>query len=139
MIIKGLLQKLVRAIKAKDMFGYTIQFNLGKHNTGNSHNTVIGGVFSIVIKSLFLSYVFVEFQTLINYERNQYVYTKSVMTREELGTLWLRETKFVPFLYIENEELAHAKSVEEYMKILNKHVKVSFKQKHYNYFHAPHE
>ena len=54
------------AIKDHDMFGHTIQLNFDKQ--GESHNTLLGGIFSIFIKIIMSVYIGLCFKKLLYME-----------------------------------------------------------------------
>ena len=53
-------------IKTHDLFGHKIELNFNKK--GSSHNTLIGGVFSILIKMVMLIYIYLLVKKLVNNE-----------------------------------------------------------------------
>jgi hypothetical protein len=52
----------------KDMFGHTVSLNFNKK--GDSHKTVVGGVFSIFVRCLMATYIYILFKQLILKEKN---------------------------------------------------------------------
>ena len=54
------------AFKDHDMFGHTIQLNFDKQ--GESHNTLLGGIFSIFIKIIMSVYIGLCFKKLLYME-----------------------------------------------------------------------
>lgn len=50
-------------LKDHDMFGHTVNFNFNKK--GDTHNTVPGGFFSLIIKLAVAIYVFIKLKILI--------------------------------------------------------------------------
>ena len=56
-------------IKDQDLFGHLITFNFGRE--GNTHNTRIGGVISIVVKVCFAIFVGLNVKTMVNFEDNK--------------------------------------------------------------------
>lgn len=55
-------------VKERDMFGHTITFNFDRK--GETHNTIIGGFVSIIVKCLLTFYVTICFKRLIFHERD---------------------------------------------------------------------
>ena len=55
-------------IKSKDMFGHTINLNFNKQ--GDTHQTFIGGFFSLFIKLAMATYVFLNLKKLWLYEED---------------------------------------------------------------------
>ena len=58
------MNKLSKRIKNHDMFGHKIEFNYNKR--GSSHQTIIGGICSLIIKIMILAYSFILMKKLIN-------------------------------------------------------------------------
>jgi hypothetical protein len=56
-------KKTTETIQNQDLFGHLIAFNFD--NKGSSHKTVIGGVFSIIIKLLMAAYIWLRIKKLI--------------------------------------------------------------------------
>ena len=52
----------------QDLFGHLIMFNFGRE--GNTHNTKIGGVFSILLKVGFAIFIAYNVKKMINFESN---------------------------------------------------------------------
>ena len=50
-------------VREKDMFGHTITFNFDRK--GDTHNTIIGGFFSLIIKLFLYFYIALCFERLI--------------------------------------------------------------------------
>ena len=48
-------KRFKNAIKKHDLFGYKIKFNYNQSEY--DHKTLVGGIYSIIIKMLFFSYV----------------------------------------------------------------------------------
>ena len=53
-------------VKSKDMFGHTIKLNFNKQ--GDTHQTIIGGFFSLIISLAMTTYVFINVKKLWLYE-----------------------------------------------------------------------
>ena len=47
--------KFIKLLHSKDIFGYAVQLNFNRN--GNIHTTAIGGVFSIILKALYIGYM----------------------------------------------------------------------------------
>lgn len=59
------MNKLSSSIRDIDMFGHPIELNFNKK--GSTHNTVVGGFFSIFIKSFLLFYVIYIFYQMFTF------------------------------------------------------------------------
>lgn len=55
-------------VKGYDMFGHQIGFNFERK--GDSHNTIIGGTFSMLIKVFMIAYITICFKRLLLNERD---------------------------------------------------------------------
>ena len=63
MTIQQMKNKTHRLMSDQDMFGHTINLNFDKQ--GDSHQTFIGGIISIVVKILMFIYIGIKFDKLI--------------------------------------------------------------------------
>ena len=59
-----------KTIKKNDMFGHSVVLNFNRQ--GETHKTSFGGLISIFIKIVLISYVSFKFYNMINLEDNQY-------------------------------------------------------------------
>ena len=57
------MKRLVQAMRERDIFGHSISLNFDKK--GDSHRTVIGGFFSILIKVFLIVYIIYKGKVLI--------------------------------------------------------------------------
>ena len=64
----GKLKQAGKKIADQDMFGHTITLNFDKQ--GDTQNTMVGGVFSIVIRVAMVCYVFLNFKKMLLLEKN---------------------------------------------------------------------
>ena len=58
------------SIRELDMFGHNVMFNFNRK--GPSHNTVCGGIISLMIKIFILGYAILNIKKLIFYEDDKY-------------------------------------------------------------------
>ena len=58
-------KQLISAIRKRDIFGHQISLNLD--DQGDSHQTVVGGIFSIFLKILMGLYIIVNFVKMIEH------------------------------------------------------------------------
>ena len=59
-------KKLRKLVQGQDLFGHVINLNFDRQ--GDSHQTLIGGVFSLFVKTAMLVYVFTKFKQMFLYE-----------------------------------------------------------------------
>ena len=76
-------------IKDHDMFGHTVVLNFNEK--GDTHNTFVGGLFTILIRLTITIYVFLKFKILINSEGD------SDVTVENLLFNFIEEDQEVPY------------------------------------------
>ena len=60
-------------LRNRDLFGHPVQLNFNR--SGPEHNTVVGGVVSLVVKAMMLTYVLLLSRRMVQYEDDD---TKSV-------------------------------------------------------------
>jgi hypothetical protein len=75
------MKKFNDRLRSNDMFGHTINLNFNKE--GDSHQTSLGGFFSIFIRAAMTMYVFMNFKKMI--------YNEDDSTFTEVNTLNLNE------------------------------------------------
>jgi hypothetical protein len=66
--MKKLKNDVADTIKDIDMFGHPIELNF--NNKGSTHNTIVGGFFSIFIRSFLTFYVFYNIYQMCWYQNN---------------------------------------------------------------------
>ena len=76
---KQLHSKVGDFVRGNDLFGHTVNLNFNKK--GTSHNTVIGGVFSIAIKFFMLIYIPLLWEKMILSEGNQSIIEQFILDR----------------------------------------------------------
>ena len=77
------------------MFGHTIHLNFNKQ--GDSHKTLIGGVFSFVIRLIMFIYVVILFKRLFLNEGDNNFTKLDVLDLEEFGKIKLSDTNLTVF------------------------------------------
>ena len=87
---------MLKLIKSHDLFGHSVhlQFN----QKGNTHNTVIGGIFSVFIKLVVLLYTAILFKKLIEMEGDTNGSFIEPQNFEEVGELKMNETDVIMML-----------------------------------------
>ena len=76
---------VIHYVKSFDMFGHDVRLNFNKH--GVTHNTAIGGFFSILIKMAIAFYVFINVSKLVHYDDDQIRMTVSNLNLTSEGVL----------------------------------------------------
>ena len=71
-------------MKELDMFGHTVQLNFNKN--GDSHKTIIGGIFSVFIKMLLGLYVYLLFKRMFLNEADSNYTRINVMNLDSFGS-----------------------------------------------------
>ena len=79
--------KLSNLIKDQDMFGHSIKLNFKQK--GDSHNTFIGGFFSLFIKAALMFYVFSNFKKMIMNEEDKNFTENGVVEQGKSETVLL--------------------------------------------------
>ena len=57
---------LLKFIKSQDLFGHEVSLNFNKK--GSSHNTLVGGVVSVLVKAFMVFYTGLLVKTMVLYE-----------------------------------------------------------------------
>lgn len=87
-------------VKSQDFFGHTITLNFDKN--GDTHNTTIGGFFSIFIRSFIIWYVFMNLHKMVYYGNDNMQYTESLLNLNETGAISYSDTEFQMFMVLRN-------------------------------------
>lgn len=87
-------------VRAQDFFGYHINLNFDRN--GDTHNTIIGGTFSIFIRCFIAWYVAIKCQKLITYDDDNMNYTESLINLNETEEISYGDTKFYFFGVLKN-------------------------------------
>ena len=82
-------------IKSKDMFGHTICLNFNKQ--GDTHQTFIGGFFSMIIKLAMGTYIFLNLKKLWLYEADSLNLEITKLDLDEMDALAYKESKMFVF------------------------------------------
>ena len=80
-------------IRNRDYFGNPILLTFNKK--GNTHNTFLGGLVSLLVNITFLGYAFVNFQKLIFYLEDRILTTFSTVAFEEFGEINFADTNYM--------------------------------------------
>ena len=74
----------------QDLFGHQVQMNFNQK--GPTHNTCIGGFFSIIVKIAMLVYIFLRFKALLLYEEDINTTEMNVIDLDELDPIDFKTT-----------------------------------------------
>jgi hypothetical protein len=89
------------AIMKQDLFGHVVTFNLDQK--GNVHYSMIGGVFSIILKVLMAIYVLIRVNKLV-YRQDPTTTTTDALLKVDLhGEVPIDTMKFSPFFIISKQ------------------------------------
>jgi hypothetical protein len=72
-------QKFGKVLKDQDLFGHQLELNFNQD--GSKHKTVVGGIFSLILKVFLLMYVFRVFRKLWFFEEDR-VFTQLLVDNE---------------------------------------------------------
>ena len=89
-------------IKGKDMFGHTICLNFNKQ--GDTHQTFIGGFFSLIIKLAMSTYIFINVKKLWLYEDDSLNMEIQMLDLDSLDELAYKSTKMFIFHTIRKQD-----------------------------------
>ena len=67
-------------LKDQDLFGHPVELNFNKR--GSQHNTVLGGIVSIVVKALMVAYVGLLFNRMLIYGDDSFNSTSTLMNHD---------------------------------------------------------
>ena len=80
---------MLSCLRNRDIFGHPIKLNFDKK--GDSHKTVIGGFFSMLVQAFFLWYIIFHFRKII-LKDSDVQYTQSALELEKLQPLGMDKT-----------------------------------------------
>ena len=85
-------------IRNQDWFGFPITLNFNKK--GSTHQSVLGGSVSIIIKTVIFLYCLVLVKTLFHHEDDTLRNVKVQTDPDDLGDITLKEMSFFPVVMI---------------------------------------
>ena len=96
------ITKIKQSFIDNDMFGHSIALNF--QNQGDSHNTLIGGFFSTLIRGAFAIYIYLIFKKMVMMEgnMNQSVFGSLEFENEPPVSLY-KDSHLRPLVYIEKQ------------------------------------
>ena len=72
-------QKFGKILKDQDLFGHTIELNFNQD--GSKHKTIVGGLFSILLKMFMFAYIYRVWTKLLFYKEDR-VFTQLLVDNE---------------------------------------------------------
>ena len=107
-------------IREKDMFGHTITFNFDRK--GDTHNTIVGGSFSIFIRLFLILYTGICFKRLIWQERDSLNTTLLLNDIKKVGAVDYLDTNMTVYWVLRKQDKtaqppALKKDLHEYIDV----------------------
>ena len=81
--MKKVREKISDTIAEQDMFGHVITCNFAKK--GETHGTIAGGCFSVLVKIILVIYIYVCFKRMINQESDTMITVVGSLDLNEEG------------------------------------------------------
>jgi len=110
-----------KGIRDKDLFGHNVTLNFNKR--GSTHKTLIGGFFSIIVKTIIYGYVGLTMKQMLFLEENKNVTIDSLINLEELGEQNYKDSHMTTFYTLTNGETGDRINLTEDLK---RYVDISF-------------
>ena len=79
------LKSINKKIKSHDLFGHQVTLNFNQN--GDTHTTLVGGFFSIIIKAAMTVYIMINVIKLINYDGDTINTTIMKLNLDEAGPI----------------------------------------------------
>jgi len=95
------MDRFKEKIKDMDMFGHTINLNFNKE--GDTHNTLLGGCFSFLIRITMGIYIFVNVRKMIFFEDNANFTEVSALNLDDEGVVDYTDTAFLLYQVIKKQ------------------------------------
>jgi hypothetical protein len=89
-----------KTIKNRDMFGHPISLNFNRK--GDTFNTSIGGIVSILMNILLGVFCYIKFLKMVKRNGDTIIQTSDVTDFEEIGEISLEKIKFMPFVSLKS-------------------------------------
>ena len=89
-------------MRSNDMFGHTINLNFNKE--GDSHQTLIGGFFSIFIRIAMTIYVLMNFKKMLWYEDDSTFTEVNTLDLDQFGEKAFNETELLMFHVVRKQK-----------------------------------
>lgn len=129
--------------RSQDFFGHQVSLNFDRN--GDTHNTVIGGTFSVFIRCFIAWYVSLNCYQLLTYDNDTLMYTESLIDLNKTDAISYNSTDFYFFGVLKNlnykkkaknvpgDEAVNPIFLEEN---LDRYIQVLFIQSHDNWYEA---
>ena len=115
--------KCKNVIRDRDMFGQPVLLNFNRK--GNTHNTLIGGFVSILVKCALIIYFAIHLVKLIYYKDDKISVTTKSVDLEILGEVSVNSTNFNPVFVLMDMQTLTPLPLDEHT---SKHLSISFVQ-----------
>ena len=92
---KKIKTSVLTKIKSQDMYGHPVKLNFAE--SGDSHKTMIGGLFSLIINFLIWTFIAYNIKKLLLMEANKDTLHNRSIDLEEFGNVNYTETNFTLF------------------------------------------
>lgn len=127
----GKLKKVSKKLADQDMFGHTIRLNFDRQ--GDTQNTLVGGVFSVVIRLAMAVYVFLNLKKMILMERNS---NSSIRDLWEVNneTYWYKDMDLVLF-YVARKQVERGMLWLD-RPDLEKYLDIYYEQQYWDWYKA---
>jgi len=96
----GYKKRLSQAIKNQDMFGHQVALNFNRQ--GNTFNTVLGGLVSVVLKVLILGFICFKTYVLVNLQGNSYVTISETTDYTQGLDNTFKTVEFLPYFVVKD-------------------------------------
>ena len=100
-LIFALYKEVKHIIRDQDFFGHTICLNFDR--AGDTHNTVIGGMVSVCVRTFITFYILLNVKKLLWFEADNQQYSESFLDLAENGVVDYKAADFKLFFVINNE------------------------------------
>ena len=107
---------ITKLIKGQDLFGLPVQLHF--NNKGPYHRTILGGLFSILIKLFMAFYIYIMFKKMIYFEDNKLSTVTSSQDYDKLGEVDMSEMDFDIFLLVQDRTHTQSYGIEDLEGVL---------------------
>lgn len=96
-------------VRSQDFFGHQVSLNFDKN--GGTHNTIIGGFFSIFIRAFITWYVVIRLWKMIFFQADMITYTESLQDLDARSEVKFRDANFLVFAVLKH--LDHGRTKQD--------------------------
>ena len=89
---------MLKILKKFDIFGHQVTINFNRK--GNTHNTAIGGLLSIIIQLMFLFLIIVKSDEIIKRKQINITTGSHKVDYDQTGELSMKYFNFMPFFVV---------------------------------------